>query len=117
MLSLQESITRLADFKANFSSKYGIKKLGIFGSTARKENHEGSDLDIIVEVEKPSLSLMYDLRETLKAFLGLDIDLVRYRETLSPMFKHNIDNEAIYVCKDDLPKLEEVVRDILAHNC
>ena len=37
------------------SQKYGFTKLGIFGSVARKENTEGGDIDIVVEVEKPSI--------------------------------------------------------------
>ena len=52
MLVLQDCISKLADFKAAFSQKYGITKLGIFGSVARKENTEDSDIDIVVEVKK-----------------------------------------------------------------
>lgn len=59
MLELQDSVNKLADFKHEFAQKYGIKKLGIFGSVARKENTEDSDIDIVVEVNKPSLKLMY----------------------------------------------------------
>jgi len=35
MLILQDSINKLKDFKAKFGMKYGIEKLGIFGSVAR----------------------------------------------------------------------------------
>lgn len=82
MLILQDCIKKLADFKATFSQKYGITKLGIFGSVARKENTEGSDIDIVVEVEKPSLKLMYELKETLKALFACEVDLVRFRDSL-----------------------------------
>ena len=36
MLELQDCITKLADFKSAFAQKFGITKLGIFGSVARK---------------------------------------------------------------------------------
>ena len=72
-------------------------RIGIFGSVARNENTEDSDIDIVVELEKPSLSIMYDLRENLKLLFGCDVDLVRFRDSLRPMLKNNILNEAIYV--------------------
>lgn len=97
MLILQDCINKLKDFKAKFGMKYGIEKLGIFGSVARSENTEQSDIDIVVEVRKPSLSLMYELREALKALFGCEVDLVRYRESLRPLFKANIQNDVIYV--------------------
>lgn len=76
MLVLQDCIKKLADFKAECSQKYGITKLGNFGSVTRKENTEGSDIDIVVEVEKPSLQLMYELEEALKALFACEVDLV-----------------------------------------
>ena len=72
-------------------------KLGIFGSVARKENTEGSDIDIVVEVQQPSLALMYELKEALKALFGCEVDLVRFRESLRPLFKTNIQRDVIYV--------------------
>jgi predicted nucleotidyltransferase len=77
------------------SQKYGITKLGIFGSVARKENTENSD--IVVEVEKPSLKLMYELKEALKSLFGCEVDLVRFRDSLRPLFKSNILKDVIYV--------------------
>ena len=97
MLVLQDCINKLADFKGTFSQKYGITKLGIFGSVARKENTENSDIDIVVEVKKPTLSLMYELREALKALFGCEVDLVRFRESLRPLLKSNIQKDVIYV--------------------
>ena len=97
MLVLQECIKKLSDFKQAFAQKYGILKLGIFGSVARNENNEHSDIDIVVEVKKPSLQLMYELRETLKQLLGCEVDLVRFRDSLRPLFKSNIQKDVIYV--------------------
>ena len=85
MLVLQECIIKLAGFKATFSQKYGITKLGIFGSVARNENTEKSDIDIVVEVEKPSLQLMYELKEALKHLFSCEVDLVRFRDSLRPL--------------------------------
>lgn len=97
MLELQECINKLASFKSAFAQKYGITKLGIFGSVARKENTEKSDIDIVVEVKKPSLLLMYELKEALNQLFKCDVDLVRFRDTLRPLFKSNIERDVIYV--------------------
>lgn len=97
MLQLEECKQKLKDFKQTFGQRFGIINIGIFGSVARQENTEDSDIDIVVEVEKPSLSLMYELKEALKALFGCNVDLVRFRNSLRPLLKDNILNDTIYV--------------------
>ena len=97
MLVLQDCIEKLSAFKREFGRQYGITKLGIFGSVARQENTEDSDIDIVVEVEKPTLSLMYELREMLKSIFKCEVDLVRFRSTLRPLFRSNILNDVVCV--------------------
>ena len=97
MLELQDCIHKLVAFKKTFGKQFGITKLGIFGSVARQENTEDSDIDIVVEVEKPTLSLMYELKEALNNLFNCNVDLVRFRSTLRPLFKKNILNDAVYV--------------------
>jgi predicted nucleotidyltransferase len=97
MLVLQDCIQKLSNFKMMFAQKYGITKLGIFGSVARNEHSEQSDIDIVVEVKKPSLRLMYELKEALKQLFNCEVDLVRFRDSLRPLFKSNIQRVVIYV--------------------
>ena len=97
MLQLDDCKNKLSKFKHHSSLKYGLIRIGIFGSVARKENTDDSDIDIVVELEKPSLSIMYELRENLKKLFGCEVDLVRFRDSLRPMLKNNIQKEAIYV--------------------
>lgn len=97
MLELQDCVKKLAGFKSAFAQKFGITKLGIFGSVARKENTEYSDIDIVVEVNKPSLQLMYELKEALKQLFNCEVNLVRLRDSLRPLFKANIERDVIYV--------------------
>lgn len=97
MLQLDDCKNKLTDFKRKSGLKYGLVRIGIFGSVARRENTDNSDIDIVVELEKPSLRIMYDLRENLKKVFGCDVDLVRFRDSLRPLLKHNIQNEAVYV--------------------
>ena len=97
MLVLQDCINKLTAFKNTSGKQFGITKLGIFGSVARQSNTEASDLDIVVEVEKPTLSLMYELRNKLVELFNCNVDLVRFRNSLRPLFKANILNDVIYV--------------------
>ena len=97
MLILQDCVNKLAEFKRVLGSKFGILRLGIFGSVARMENSEDSDIDIVVEVKHPTLSLMYELKEALKSLFGCEVDLVRFRESLRPLFKENLQRDVIYV--------------------
>ena len=97
MVQLQDSISLLRSFKQKFGDTYGITKLGIFGSVARGENGEDSDIDIIVEVKSPTFVLMHDLREALASLFNCKVDLVRLRKTLRPLLLSNINNEVVYV--------------------
>lgn len=49
MRTTQEIINLLKDFKMKQASKYGIRRMGVFGSVARGEQHEGSDVDVYIE--------------------------------------------------------------------
>lgn len=97
MVYLKDCKSKLAEFKSQFGDKFGIIRLGIFGSVAREENNENSDIDIVVEVEKPSLTIMYELEQSLKALFSCDVDLVRYRQSLRPLFKSNIQKDVVFV--------------------
>ena len=97
MVKLQECLEKLANFKQQFGDSFGITKLGIFGSVARGENTEDSDIDIVVEVEKPTLSLMHNLHEALSKLFNNKVDLVRFRKSLRPLLRSNINQEAVYV--------------------
>ena len=97
MLQLNECKSKLSAFKQSFGNRFGIIRIGIFGSVARQDNTEESDIDIVVEIQKPTLSIMYELKEALKKLFGCNVDLIHFRNSLRPMFKQNILNDAIYV--------------------
>lgn len=97
MLTLSDSLRRLASFKEQQGSQYDIRRIGVFGSVAREENREDSDIDIVVDVERPTLSKMYDLRQSLEALFHCKVDLVRFRDSLRERFKENILKDAVYV--------------------
>ncbi|MDH5716962.1 MAG: nucleotidyltransferase domain-containing protein [Spirochaetia bacterium] len=96
-LNREEILLILKDLRPSFSEKYGITKLGIFGSIARNQASETSDIDIVYEIKKPSLFTAVHIKEELENKFNVHVDIVRYREKMNPYLKQRIDVESIYV--------------------
>jgi len=67
----------LAGYKDEIREKYGVRIIGIFGSYARNEETNASDVDILIELEKPIGLKFYELWDDLEKLLGCEVDLVR----------------------------------------
>ena len=97
MKSTSEYIKLLRQFKEQNAVKYGITKLGLFGSVARGEQDEDSDVDIYLESEPHSLFTMAHIKEELQELLGCRVDIVRLREQMNLLLRKRIEKEGIYV--------------------
>ncbi|MCB0063229.1 MAG: nucleotidyltransferase family protein [Caldilineaceae bacterium] len=75
-------------------NRYGVTSLGIFGSTVRGEATKESDIDVLVEIDNPQLTLFQfiELRDYLSDLLGVAVDLVE-KETLKPALRKQILHE------------------------
>ena len=94
----RENVLRILRMhKDELTRDYGLLKLGVFGSVARNEARENSDIDIVVETRVPDLLRMVNLKEDLEELLQHRVDLVRYRLRMNSFLKKRIDNEAHYV--------------------
>lgn len=70
--------------------QYGAKKVGLFGSCVREEMREGSDVDILVEIEKDiSLLDFIGIKLEIEEVLGRKVDLVEY-STIKPLLRESI---------------------------
>ncbi len=77
--------------------KYRIAKLGIFGSFARNEQREDSDLDLLVTFEEtPGLFKYIELENFISDSLGIKVDLVM-EEALKPTIKERVLNEVLLI--------------------
>jgi predicted nucleotidyltransferase len=76
---------------------YSIVRLGVFGSAARNQMTESSDVDIIVELDKPDLFILIGIKQDLEELLHRPVDIVRYRQQMNPELRRRIDAEAVYV--------------------
>ncbi|PIR92370.1 nucleotidyltransferase [Candidatus Falkowbacteria bacterium CG10_big_fil_rev_8_21_14_0_10_44_15] len=77
--------------------RYHVKKMGVFGSVARAEAGENSDIDILVEFNAPiGLFDFIELEDCLSKKLHKKVDLVS-KKALKPAIKKDILTEVIYV--------------------
>lgn len=83
--------------KVFFQKEFKVKKIGIFGSCARGDIHEKSDIDIVVELEKPDLFYMIGVKQVVEEALGHKVDVVRLRENMNKTLKRRIERDFIYV--------------------
>lgn len=75
---------------------FGVKSLALFGSVARDEAGPESDVDLLVEFEKPVGLLQFvRLQIHLAALLGHHVDLVT-RDALRPIMRPQILAEVVY---------------------
>lgn len=79
-------------FKNRFLIKNTIKQ-----ARPLQENAKDSDIDIVVETDKRNLLNRIGLKMSLEDFFGMPVDVVTYREDLSPLLKERISKEVIYV--------------------
>ena len=96
MKSLADIITLLQKQKEDLASRYPIASLAVFGSFARNENVEGSDVDILVEFSDSIGIKFIDLAEELEDILKLKVDLVSRKGIKQKYFEH-IQSEIISV--------------------
>jgi predicted nucleotidyltransferase len=75
MLSLDEVLRRLHENSDRLSA-LGVLKLGVFGSIVRGEQHAGSDLDFLVELDRRTFDRYMDLKLFLEDLFGSRVDLV-----------------------------------------
>jgi hypothetical protein len=92
----EELIDILRQYKNERASYYGIMTIGIFGSTARGDAREESDVDIVLRIREPDLFMLVGIKEELEERLHRPVDIVTYRDNMNVFLKKRIDEEAVY---------------------
>jgi predicted nucleotidyltransferase len=82
MKTTEEYLNILRNSKAYLMQTYQITRLGIFGSVARKEQTETSDVDIYFESAPMGLFALSRLKSELENLLDCHVDLLRMRKQL-----------------------------------
>ena len=96
MLTRENILQILRENKERFAKKYGVTKLGLFGSFARNEATEESDVDVCVEMP-PDFFSVAAVREELETSCRRPVDIVRLRKELRELLKERLKRETVYV--------------------
>ena len=98
MKTLNEIKEILKKHKKELKEKYKVKSIAIFGSYARGEQTEKSDIDIMVEFyETPDYLKFFELEDYLSNLLGIKVDLVIKGAIRNPYIKKSIEEDLTYV--------------------
>lgn len=96
MLSKNDIITKLKDLKPILRKDYAVKEIGLFGSYAADLATEDSDIDLLVELQKPIGWKFFTLEIYLEQVFGRKIDLVT-KNVLRKRLKNDILSKVNYI--------------------
>jgi len=92
----EQALNILREHKQELQNRYGITRLGIFGSVARDDADKSSDIDVVVEMA-PDMLARADLKIELESILNENVDVVHYWQRMNQYLKKRIDREVYYV--------------------
>lgn len=93
----EQILKTLADHRHEIARRFGVKDLAVFGSAARDELRDDSDVDVLVEFEGPATYDGYfKLQDYLQALLGRPVDLVTERG-LKPRARRHVEKDLVRV--------------------
>lgn len=96
--TVRSIVDALRKAKPYLEQRYHVREIGIFGSYARNEQGPESDLDILVDLDRPLGWDVVDLKEDLERMLGVSVDLaLKGGVARRPGLFRAIEEDAVYV--------------------
>ena len=95
MTDRREEVLRALERNREAIRQYGVRRLGLFGSCARREAKETSDLDFVVEFESKSFDAYMDLKAFLEGMFSCQVDLV-LSDAIKPRLRERILKETVH---------------------
>ena len=96
MINKNDILTRLRELKPTLYSDFAVKEIGLFGSFSDNTFNDESDIDIIVELERPIGWKFFSLELYLESVFNRKIDLVT-KNALKDQIKDSILKQVNYV--------------------
>ena len=96
MITKNDILSKLRELKPELYKQYAVREIGLFGSFSDDSNTEDSDIDILVELERPIGWKIFTLEIYLEKVFGRKIDLVT-KNALKEQIKDNILKQVNYV--------------------
>ena len=95
-MNKNDILTFLSVHKNEMQKRFGLLRIGLFGSYARDEATQESDIDFVVQMKKKDFFIREDLREYLEEHLKRNVD-IGYIDSFREYYKNKIEKEIIYV--------------------
>ena len=96
MYTLQTILRILRNHKLELQRKYPVSGLGVFGSYARGEATDKSDIDIAVELSGPMGLNFVEMADEIEALFGIKTDVVPKR-AIKPKYLEYVEKNIVYV--------------------
>ena len=96
MITKNDILNKLSDLKPILYKDYSVKQIGLFGSFSDDSNTDESDIDLLLEFEKPIGWKYFSLEIYLETVFGRKIDLVT-KNALKEQIKDNILSQVKYI--------------------
>jgi predicted nucleotidyltransferase len=96
MKDLNSILSTLSSIKHELEENFHVKSIGVFGSAVRDDFRPDSDIDLIVEFERPIGIAFIDLADFIEQKMKSKIDLVS-RRGIKPQYLKAIEEEIVYV--------------------
>lgn len=85
----------LKKHKNEITSRYSVKRIGIFGSYAKEQQNKESDVDVLVEFEEPTFDNFMELSFYLEELFGRKVDLLTPK-SLNPYMRPSVEKEVVW---------------------
>jgi len=96
MISTEHILEFLSDRKSELEHRFGVRRIGLYGSFARGTPDEGSDIDILVELREPKFDHLAGLQLYLEEAFGRKVDIRRISPSIRTSFARRVEREALY---------------------
>ncbi len=96
MHTLEAIIEKLKKHKPELQKKYPVSRLGVFGSYARREATEKSDIDIAVEINSTMGLSFVAMAEEIENLFGIKTDVIPLR-SIKPHYLQYVEKDIVYV--------------------
>ena len=96
MRSSQEYLEIIRAHSSELQKQFGITSMCLFGSVARNEHHEGSDVDLFVTMPPKFFNYILAV-QYLENLLGCHIDMIQDHKNIRPFFREQIERDGINI--------------------
>jgi len=96
MYTLETILAKLRAYKPELQRKYPVSRLGVFGSYARGEANEKSDIDVAVELNGPMGLDFVAMANEIEDLFGIKVDVVPKR-SIKASYLPSVEMDILYV--------------------